>query len=433
MKTMHQATTLMALCAILASTNVVTAGGYDTPILYSARHMGMGGTAIGYVNDPSALFHNPAGLSHTRFISLTANVSPLFGSLQSSPDNGLLGPAVSTRSEPAFAPFFLVGGSFRVTDWMTFGMGAYPVASAGAEYKYENKKTGNITTDKTELVFIEITPAVSFDLPGNLRIGAGYRFSIASLERFKGGGKANPALLDTLNTSKYLDLDLKGLNFAGFRAGLQWQPIPELQLGVTYRHKTTTTLEGDSSNILYVNYGKTSMDVVLPSKLGAGVRYDAGPLGLALDFEWTFNSQNGTSTLHGESLDGNTNNDQAQPLPSEWSDAMTVRIGTEYKLMDNYRIRMGYIFDDKTGNEKYPTAFGTPPTPTHSMTAGFGYEAENWETNVAYAYRFGSTSVDSPTEDPDAQLNLDCPACSWQGDYAINLHGVYVDFSWYFE
>src|SRR5688572_4305347 len=41
------------------------AGGYDTPMLYSARHIGMGGTAIGYVSDPSALFHNPAGLAQT--------------------------------------------------------------------------------------------------------------------------------------------------------------------------------------------------------------------------------------------------------------------------------------------------------------------------------------------------------------------------------
>ena len=62
---------LLVVLMGLTSSAPVQAGGYDTPILYSARHMGMGGTAISFVDDPSALFHNPAGLSHTKFISLT--------------------------------------------------------------------------------------------------------------------------------------------------------------------------------------------------------------------------------------------------------------------------------------------------------------------------------------------------------------------------
>ena len=37
-----------ALPALLPA--AARAGGYDTPMLYSARHMGMGGTAIGFVS-----------------------------------------------------------------------------------------------------------------------------------------------------------------------------------------------------------------------------------------------------------------------------------------------------------------------------------------------------------------------------------------------
>ena len=50
----------------LFAASTVQAAGYDTPMLYSARHMGMGGAAIGSVDDPSALFHNPAGLARVR-------------------------------------------------------------------------------------------------------------------------------------------------------------------------------------------------------------------------------------------------------------------------------------------------------------------------------------------------------------------------------
>ena len=60
---------------LLLWTPAAWAGGYDTPMLYSARHMGMGGTAISGVNDASALFHNPAGMArldappHARFLA----------------------------------------------------------------------------------------------------------------------------------------------------------------------------------------------------------------------------------------------------------------------------------------------------------------------------------------------------------------------------
>ena len=420
---------LAALMGLTASAPV-QAGGYDTPILYSARHMGMGGTAISFVDDPSALFHNPAGLSHTKFISLTANVSPLMGTIQSSPDSM----DQNLESELTFAPFFLVGSSFRVTDWMTLGLGAYPVASAGATYKYTKNPGTKFSTDledRTKLVFIEVSPGVSFDLPYNIRIGAGYRVSIVTFERYKGppsGAGGTPTF----------DMELKGVNFAGFRAGLQWQPLPELQLGMTYRHKTTTTTEGDSSILIApLKRGKTTMDVVLPSKLGAGIRYDVGPVGIATDFEWTFNSQNNKVQIKTKAND--VFPDDALPNTFKWSDAMTVRVGTEYRFLDNYRVRLGYIFDDKTGNENYPTAFGTPPTPTHSFTTGLGYKAKNWEVNLAYAYRMGSTSVaepfqDNPNTSADESLEAgECRACSKGGDYNIKLHGMYADFSWYFD
>ena len=42
---------LLALVAALCTMPALaSAAGYDTPMLYTARHMGMGGTAIGYVS-----------------------------------------------------------------------------------------------------------------------------------------------------------------------------------------------------------------------------------------------------------------------------------------------------------------------------------------------------------------------------------------------
>src|SRR5689334_25443807 len=46
---MRISTALGVLGLVLSAPRLARAGGYDTPMLYTARHMGMGGTAIGYV------------------------------------------------------------------------------------------------------------------------------------------------------------------------------------------------------------------------------------------------------------------------------------------------------------------------------------------------------------------------------------------------
>ena len=79
------ALTLATGLAALGSPALADASGYDTPMLYSARHMGMGGTAIGYVNDPSSLFHNPAGLGQVERGEVLGDFSLLLGGIHASP------------------------------------------------------------------------------------------------------------------------------------------------------------------------------------------------------------------------------------------------------------------------------------------------------------------------------------------------------------
>ena len=114
--------------AALCAATEARAGGYDTPMLYSARHMGMGGTAAGHVRDPSALFHNPAGLAHVPRVAGLVDFSLLLGKLHASPG----ATSRNTDSDTTVAPFFLIGGAFRLTSWLSAGLGLYPVASSGA-------------------------------------------------------------------------------------------------------------------------------------------------------------------------------------------------------------------------------------------------------------------------------------------------------------
>ncbi|MEZ4288425.1 MAG: hypothetical protein R3A47_09840 [Polyangiales bacterium] len=88
---------------------------------------------------------------------------------------------------------------------------------------------------------------------------------------------------------------------------------------------------------------------------------------------------------------------------------------------------MGFIYDARTVNRAYPTAFGTPASDTYTVTAGAGYDFGPFEMNFAYARRRGSTVI---TSQDLAQADQMCLACGGAGNYDLQMNGFYVDASY---
>jgi long-subunit fatty acid transport protein len=414
MRSSHSTATAAAVaCALVVVTPAVHAAGYDTPILYSARHQGMGGTAIAYVDDPSATFHNPAGLSGVRGLSLLGDLSLILGQVQSSPDDDV----TSIESEPVVAPFFLVGAALRVHEWVSVGLGFFPVASGGAEYRYE--LNDNPVVDSTRILFLEATPAVSLNvpkdawLPGELALGAGYRASFLTFERERG----------TPDDPELLNLHMNGSSFAGFRVGAQYHPIPELGFGAVFRNRIEIESRADEVTVFTQTATDASLPFILPAKLGTGVEYELTRWRFAVDMEYAFQSQNDRVDLEGTLGDF----DAAVPNIFDWQDGVTLRTGVEYRLLDGprrYPLRVGYIFDSTVASDEYPSAFGTPPAPTHTISLGGGVDFGGvWQVNAALARRFGGATVEA------SDLGDGCEFCGFQGDYAITMTGFYLDAS----
>ncbi|MCB9611778.1 MAG: outer membrane protein transport protein [Sandaracinus sp.] len=428
---------LLALVVVSSGSSRAFAAGYDTPILYTARHLGMGGTAIGYVDDPSALFHNPAGLRHTRRISLLGDVSLLLGNITGSPSED----AIDADSETTFAPFFMLGVSGRVTDWLTMGFAVYPVASAGGTYKYDVPGVGEIT-DSTTLIFFEASYAVAVEVPDyNLSFGLGYRVTYVSLTRER-------LPTDRTRTGDYgsqaTDFSASGFSFAGFRLGVQWQPIPEFEVGFSYRHKTETDIEATGPTpglddppcrapcALGSSVDSIETTFTLPSRLGLGMRMNLGDLSAAVDMEYTFQSQNERTDFSAIA----SGFPLTVPNVFDWKDGLTGRLGFEYRLLDGkLPLRVGYIWENRVTSRPYVTAFGTPPGTTHVATLGGGYQTDNFRIDVAYAYRTSKgrvteSQIDDGRSDPDGPGG--CPFCGFAGDYRLTMHGIYVSasYSW---
>jgi long-chain fatty acid transport protein len=413
---------LAAVFALLPA--AARAGGYDTPMLYSARHMGMGGTAIGYVDDPSALFHNPAGLAQTRNWSLLGDLSLLTVKVHASPSVV----AKDVDSKRTIAPLFLAGGAYRLKERLTIGLGVFPIAMAGATYEYPG--VSGTQENRTRLVFLEVSPALAVNLPGRVRLGAGYRVTYVSIERFQ-GDPAQPS-------AAAFDFDMSGINWKGFRVGAQWTALDWLQFGAVYRHKISTRVTNAQGRAIdptpFVDIETTFL---LPSKLGLGTRADLGPVGLAVDGEYLFNSQNDAFSFKGTQPPTSTNPMSTMlsvPNVFDWKNEITVRGGLEYRLLrmsDGRRalaLRGGYVYDGKTTNPHYPSAFGTPPGPTHVFTGGIGWNGGDWQLNAAFARRVGSGKVTAADVESAPR---GCRFCSAAGDepYKIGVNGFYLDFS----
>jgi long-subunit fatty acid transport protein len=403
--------------AVVLAPSLGHAAGFDTPILYTARHQAMGGTAIASVDDASAGFHNPAGLQGIRGFGFIGDFSLILGKVRATPDVS----AGNLESNTVKAPFFLLGAGYRLSDWLTLGLAGFPVASGGAEYHYDSR--GTAILDKTEIVFFETTPMLSLNvpkdriLPGTLAFGAGYRFSYVTFDREKGEA-SNP---------RVLDLKLSGFDATGFRLGMQYRPIDAVKLGVVFRNKVTVTTKADSATVFLQEATNGELDFTLPAKLGFGTRVDWQRFGFGNDVEWAFQSQNKRPALKG-TLQGT---EVQVPNVFDWQNGITWRTGLEYRLGPggsggggpSVPLRVGYIYDAKVTNQAYPSAFGTPPAPTRTLTAGAGFVSEHWQVNLAVSRRFGEAYVF------DTDLGKGCNFCSFAGQYKITMTGLYIDAS----
>ncbi|MBM65924.1 MAG: hypothetical protein CMH55_06805 [Myxococcales bacterium] len=398
-----------------------SAGGYDTPMLYTAEHMGGGGAAVAWVDDPSALFHNPAGLARTERFSGLLDVSYLSGWIKGSP-NGTPD-ATSIKSEPTSAPFFMVGAAGAISPKVRVGFAFYPIASAGGSYRY--KLVGNQVTDSTRLVFLEATPGLALQLPGRLNLGLGYRFTLMTLTRLT----QPEGQLPTTN------FELAGQEATGLRAGLQWTAIEErngpvgLDLGLSYRHRVIVPVTAENGTAVAMNFKDIESTFTLPSRLIAGLSAHKSGYRFNLDVEHGFNSQNQSSELRGmQVLNGEDQSELGVKNVFAWKDAQTLRVG--FEALERFKghqvlARLGYAHDGTTSSKVYPTAFGTPPGPTQIFTLGLGFRPKNMKIDIAYAHRTGEATV---TQEDVTQRTEVCLFCSHPGDYEIALNGFYTSF-----
>jgi long-chain fatty acid transport protein len=260
-----------------------------------------------------------------------------------------------------------------------FGLGnSYPTNWPGREnLKYVSLKT------------VSLNPNLAFKINDNLSLAVGLEFMYATMLMKKDGdlGKMTGS---PLLSGRYDQQMLTGSSIApGFNLAAHYKFNDEWAAGLTYRSRVKQAVRGhvefENKNPVpgLVNLPNSDLhgNLNLPDTISFGVMWK--PME-TLSFEagtvYTVWSNYRSLNIHMDNPQYGT-----AYSPKNWRDTWGFNVSAEYKALDWLTLRGGYVFE--TSPMKDSTCdYMTPSNGRHRITAGVGFNWDQWTVDLAYGY-----------------------------------------------
>ena len=373
-----------------------------------ARSMAMGGADVAWANDPlGAMASNPAGLSALDIAELNLGVNAavleghfnkpgvssgeLDSSLRAIPDGAI---AYPLKDLPITLGLSVVPDSMLLGDWHYLD----PPGGLGGSTTYGYQQ------DKSEIFVLRSAFGASWKINSQLSVGANIGLvynenRLITPYIFQDLSPLGDAKFDGAKT--LLNLHTTGLGW-NVMAGLMYQPITNLQFGVSYKSACTIDTTGSATGDPYAQFGVPPGPLAFhydamvhnkfPQEASAGVSWKFYPKWrAAAQIDWinwsdSFDNlpvslNNGNNKVVNTVLGSNF----SDRIPLNWSDEFVYRVGLEYDLTDRLTLRAGYCY----GQSPVPDSTLSPLTAAimeHTFTAGIGYHWRWLQVDLAYQY-----------------------------------------------
>ncbi len=370
---MHKKVTAFAVSFAL-SVSSLWASGFS---IYEqgAKASAMGGAFIAQANDISAVFFNPAGITAQQGFRLglgTTIIVPQFGF--QGPSN--LDPNLYTQADDLIFPPSTLYATYQINDQFTAGFGFYTLFGLGSEWPDE--WPGRTLATNSHVQTFYFNPVIAYKLMDGLSVAAGVSlvYATVTLERSIWFGPR-----DVWGESK-LDASTTGL---GFNVGVQYMPVEGLTLGAVFRPNTMLEFKDGDATFDFPATGnpaaeaeidaffpdtKGSADLELPTLIGFGIAYQFTDQ-LTAEFNWMqlgWSSYDELTIKFDDPVAGNTES----VAERKYEDSYSLRFGLDYKVNEDWSVRLGYIRDNKA----VPDARVEPSLPEGNRnlySVGFGY------------------------------------------------------------
>jgi long-chain fatty acid transport protein len=385
------------------------------------KGMGMAGAATASIDDPSALWFNPARITRLEGLQIQAGANLL------TPTTSFAGvnpyPGFGVQEEMKTKPFtpFSAYLTRRFEGPWAVGVGVMTPFGLGVEWQDPDEFTGRYIVTRADLQTVNGTLCVAWQATPNLSVAGGGNMLYTNVELNRrtlvsapGGGGGQVDVADV-----HLQSDWKGAY--GYNLALAWTPDPKLDIGFGYRSKIVQDTEGDAE-FDQILTGNASFDAAvaasLPSDQGVStvLRFPAiWQVGAALhpNEDWT---------LEGDIVVTEWSVFEDLPLrfddPSinttiveEYNDTIAFRFGAENEVDDDWAYRFGYYFEQQAA----PSASVSPLLPDserHGVTLGLSF-AFPW---------LGADRIDL------YNLALFTPNVSTEGENRDGFDGEYKSF-----
>jgi long-subunit fatty acid transport protein len=368
------------LTAVALMPAVAGAAGFEKALIWSAKNAGMGGAVTGFVSGAEATVWNPAGLAGSGN-EVSGSFGPAFSTFKAPVSS-----ATVATSAAGFSPLFGVAGSYKVNDKLGVGVAVHSIG--GSSVKFEGVSfvgasgTGFTSDVSTKLSLVEATLGAGYEVIDGLKIGAGYRVTMASgeLVSVKNAGSSNVFSRSELT-------GLSKTDFGGFRAGIQFAPKGAgWGVGAVYRNSLSPSLAGTGAvstkssgtevpdgvgGAVTFTGGSATVTAKLPQQINVGGFYDfSSSLKVSLDYSLTMYSEMDKLAISLTKPNGTVLPSAATDLTLNWKDQSQVRVGGQYLLNETYTVRGGYVYTSQvTASDKASPTF-IPPGVGHSFVVG---------------------------------------------------------------
>jgi len=433
MKHMFKRIAIIASVLLLTGIQPAYAGGFQIGEM-ATRATGMGSAFTAVADDPSAAWHNPAGVAFMHGVQAMVGgdviIVPSADYTSNAATKGPGGAPITASANAASQALFVPHAYFTYTDENSrFGTSLSINAPFGLQTDWPVTTPFASKATFSQIQMVMVNPSVVYRINDNLSIAGGFDYAYL-----------NKVQLNTTLQGLAGDGDGWGGNASIFYKN------EHFNVGVTYRSRIKIDINGTAmaNGLLASAFGATSSSattsVTLPDQVNGGIAWMPNETWtLSVDVDWvnwkTFDAidiqyasaayRGSISALQGAVLAPVTG---ATHLPENWNATVAIRAGVEWKYASNMRARFGYVFDP-TPIEDADFTPAIPGNDRHIFSVGYGYDFNDKATlDLAYAYvyfqdRNQTASPGTPLGAPDSVKN---------GDYQSNAHIVAASLSYRF-
>jgi long-chain fatty acid transport protein len=202
----------------------------------------------------------------------------------------------------------------------------------------------------------------------------------------------------------------------GANAGIKYKATDQLNLGLSYRSRIKVKVDGTAEVGALGLSNSAQTDITLPDLMQVGVSFKASDnLTINTDLEYTWWSTYDRLVIQSNTLTPLIGTNTATE-EKDWKNTWTIRIGGQYRLSDQWKLRAGYVYDQNpVPSDRFESR--VPDSDRQGVSIGTGYTSGNITVDASYLYlRFNNRTINN------SLAGGSTPVASLDGTYKSQAH-----------